>query len=99
MACGDSISPKLGFGIQVLSPARPLEIGVLPSPCVVPMDSLTIAAASGLQSRMESLDLLANNLANSATAGYKRDQEFYGVFASDDADSGSDAPTTTLPTV
>ena len=63
------------------------------------MDSLTIAAASGLQSRMESLDLLANNLANSATAGYKRDQEFYGVFASDDADSGSDAPTTTLPTV
>jgi flagellar basal body rod protein FlgG len=63
------------------------------------MDSLTIAAASGLHSRMESLDLLANNLANSATSGYKRDQEFYGVFTSDDADSGSDAPATTLPTV
>jgi flagellar basal body rod protein FlgG len=63
------------------------------------MDALTIAAASGLHSRMESLDLLANNLANSATAGYKRDQEFYGVFTSDDADSGGDAPNTTLPTV
>ena len=43
------------------------------------MDNLTIAAASGLRSRMESLDLLANNLANSATNGFKRDQEFYGV--------------------
>src|ERR1017187_1080753 len=63
------------------------------------MDSLTIAAASGLHSRMESLDLLANNLANSATAGYKRDQEFYGVYSSADADSGGDGPVTTLPTV
>jgi flagellar basal body rod protein FlgG len=48
---------------------------------------------------MESLDLLANNLANSATAGYKRDQEFYGVFTSDDAESGGDAPATTLPVI
>ena len=63
------------------------------------MDSLTIAAASGLKSRMESLDLLANNLANSATAGYKRDQEFYGVFSSADAESGGDGPTATMPTI
>ena len=51
------------------------------------MDSLTIAAVSGLRSRMESLDLLANNLANSATSGFKRDQEFYGLYTANDAES------------
>ncbi|MGD0774320.1 MAG: flagellar hook basal-body protein [Candidatus Solibacter sp.] len=63
------------------------------------MDALTIAAASGLRSRMESLDLLANNLANSATAGYKRDQEFYGLFSSDEAAGAGDGPTSTLPVI
>ena len=29
---------------------------------------------------MQSLDLLANNIANSGTAGFKSDQEFYGLF-------------------
>jgi len=48
---------------------------------------------------MESLDLLANNLANSGTAGYKRDQEFYGLYTSGDAEGGSDAPASTLPVV
>ena len=61
------------------------------------MDALTIAAASGLRSRIESLDLLANNLANTATAGFKRDQEFYGLFTSAEADS--DDPTSTLPVI
>ena len=46
------------------------------------MDPLTVAAASGLRSRLESLDLLANNLANSATSGYKGDSEFYGLYTS-----------------
>ena len=49
---------------------------------------------------MVSLDLLANNLANSATSGYKVDREYYGLFSSDDAtnsvDGGSGA---TLPTI
>jgi flagellar basal body rod protein FlgG len=64
------------------------------------MDNLTIAAASGLRSRMESLDLLANNLANSATTGFKRDQEFYGVFSSADSDDPvNGGPSSTLPTV
>lgn len=54
------------------------------------MDNLGIAAASGLQSRMVSLDMLANNLANSATAGYKSDREFYGTFSSEDAQNGID---------
>jgi flagellar basal body rod protein FlgG len=63
------------------------------------MDSLTIAAASGIRSRMQSLDLLANNLAISATSGFKRDQEFYGLFTSDDATGGADGSTSTMPVI
>lgn len=64
------------------------------------MDNLTIAAASGLRSRIESLDLLANNLANTATTGFKRDLEFYGTYASSDsADPWNGGPSLTLPTV
>jgi len=64
------------------------------------MDNLTIAAASGLRSRIESLDLLANNLANSATNGFKRDQEFYGVYSSADSNDPVDGgPGSTLPTI
>ncbi|HEU5021854.1 MAG TPA: flagellar basal-body rod protein FlgF [Bryobacteraceae bacterium] len=54
------------------------------------MDNLGIAAASGLQSRMTSLDMLANNLANSNTVGYKSDREVYGTYSSDDAQNGVD---------
>ena len=49
------------------------------------MDALTISAASGLRSRMDTLDLLANNLANAQTSGYKTDREFYGLFTSPQA--------------
>ena len=46
-------------------------------------------AASGLRSRLESLDLVANNLANLSTGGYKADREFYSLYASPEAiDSG-----------
>ncbi len=60
------------------------------------MDSLTITAAGGMRARLESLDLLANNISNAATAGYKADREFYGLYisedaASDAADGGADA--------
>jgi flagellar basal-body rod protein FlgF len=44
------------------------------------MDPLLISAASGMKSRMESLDLLANNIANTGTAGFKSDREFYGLY-------------------
>jgi len=44
------------------------------------MDPLTIAAASGLRARMESLDMLANNLANAGTTGFKADREFYDLY-------------------
>jgi flagellar basal-body rod protein FlgF len=44
------------------------------------MDPLLIAAASGMKARMESLDMLANNIANAGTAGFKSDREFYGLY-------------------
>ena len=49
------------------------------------MDPLTALAASGLRSRMESLDMLANNMANATTGGYKSDREFYSLYAAPEA--------------
>src|SRR5271154_5325963 len=64
------------------------------------MDNLSIAAVSGLRSRMSSLDLLANNLANSATSGYKSDREYYGLYTSEDSENGIDGGAgTSLPVV
>lgn len=36
---------------------------------------------------MESLELLANNVANAATGGYKADREFYNLYAASETDS------------
>jgi len=58
------------------------------------MDALSIAAASGLRSRMETLDMLANNLANSTTGGFKLDREFYSLYVSSEAQASSPDPTT-----
>ena len=44
------------------------------------MDPITISAASGLRARMDSLDMLANNLANESAGGYKVDREFYSLY-------------------
>ncbi len=44
------------------------------------MDQLLINAASGMKSRIDSLDMLANNMANSGTAGFKTDREFYNLY-------------------
>src|SRR4051812_1978263 len=64
------------------------------------MDNLTIAATSGLRSRMESLDLLANNLANAGTHGFKRDQEFYSLYSgADSEDAMNGGASSTLPTI
>ena len=51
------------------------------------MDALTIAAASGMRARMESLDMLANNMANADTSGYKTDREFYNLYVSPEAEA------------
>lgn len=63
------------------------------------MDPLTSAAASGLQSRMDSLDLLANNLANTSTSGYKSDREFYNTYLSADALNNPDPAVGDSPVV
>jgi len=55
------------------------------------MDPLTASAASGLRARMESLDLLANNVANASTGGYKADREFYSLYVAPEAQD-SDSP-------
>jgi flagellar basal-body rod protein FlgF len=62
------------------------------------MDPLTISAASGLRSRMESLDMLANNLANTDTTGYKTDREFYNLYVSPEAADAGGSPAT-LPVI
>lgn len=49
------------------------------------MDALTISAASGMKARMESLEMLANNLANQSAAGYKADREFYSLYMAPEA--------------
>jgi flagellar basal-body rod protein FlgF len=56
------------------------------------MDQISVLAAAGMQSRMQSLDLVANNLANSSTSGYKTDGEFYTLFASEAAGEGESGP-------
>ena len=55
------------------------------------MDALTISAASGLRARMETLDMLANNLANTATNGFKSDREFYNLYVSPEAQPSLDS--------
>ena len=61
------------------------------------MDQVAVTAASGLQSRLEALDLVANNLANSTTGGFKLDREFYSLFSASYDPSTPGASTTKLP--
>jgi flagellar basal-body rod protein FlgF len=48
---------------------------------------------------MESLEMLANNLANAATAGYKGDREFYSLYLAPEASAPSGASLETLPVI
>ena len=61
------------------------------------MDPITAIAASGLRARMEALDLLANNMANASTGGYKADQEFYSLYVAPEAQDNE--PPSTMPVV
>jgi len=62
------------------------------------MDPITISAASGLRARMDSLDMLANNLANESAGGYKVDREFYSLYVAPEA-AGSTPDADTLPVI
>jgi flagellar basal-body rod protein FlgF len=55
------------------------------------MDSLTVSAASGMRALMDTLNMSANNLANSSTNGFKSDKEFYGLYTSAEAQASADA--------
>ena len=59
------------------------------------MDALTAMAASGMRSRMQSLDLVANNIANAGAEGYKADREFYSLFA--EAENSATMPVVEKP--
>jgi flagellar basal-body rod protein FlgF len=59
------------------------------------MDPLTTAAASGMRSRMEALDILANNIANTSVPGFKMDRELNNSYRSSEASDD----TTTQPVV
>ncbi len=60
------------------------------------MDPLTATAAAGLRARMESLELLANNVANATTGGYKADREFYSLYVAPEADAD---PASAMPLI
>jgi flagellar basal-body rod protein FlgF len=53
------------------------------------MDALTVSAVSGMKARLESLSLLANNIANSSSPGFKADSEVYSLYTSEIADTGA----------
>jgi flagellar basal-body rod protein FlgF len=60
------------------------------------MDPLTSSAASGMRARIESLDMLANNIANSSAPGFKADREFFGLYLSEES---AESPAGTYPPV
>lgn len=52
------------------------------------MDPLTAIAASGMRARTETLEVVANNLANTLTPGYKSDGEAYNLYFGEEAWQG-----------
>ncbi len=44
------------------------------------MDQALLTVAAGMKARLETLDVLANNIANASTNAYKADREFYRLF-------------------
>jgi len=53
------------------------------------MDALTSTAAAGMRARLEALDLVANNLANAATPGFKADWEVYSLYLGEESREAS----------
>jgi flagellar basal body rod protein FlgG len=65
--------------------------------CKRHMDPISTVAASGMRARLESLDMLANNIANAGTAGYKVDREFYSIYQDAEAAGGILSPVIDKP--
>ncbi len=53
--------------------------------CSRTMDTTTSILASGLRARAESLDIVANNLANTGTPAFKSELERYSLYGSEEA--------------
>lgn len=76
---------RISFGLSIASPDH--------------VDALLTAAASGLRSRLESLDMLSNNMANSGTAGFKADRGAYATYFSPEALQGPEGSLATVSPV
>jgi flagellar basal body rod protein FlgG len=63
------------------------------------MDQSLLLAAAGLRSRLETLEVIGNNLANLNTAGFKADREFYNLFLSPEAEATARGDYTWMPVV
>jgi flagellar basal body rod protein FlgG len=67
------------------------------------MDPLAITAAAGMRARLESLDLVANNLSNASASGFKADRERFSLYLSEETKSaqenGAGSAQTFLPVV
>jgi len=50
-----------------------------------------------MRARMQELDILANNLANTSSRGYKADREMYTLYSSGDASGAQDSAAQTQP--
>ena len=61
------------------------------------MDPISTAVASGMRARLDLLDMLANNMANASTAGYKVDREFYSLYRDAEAEDGVLSPVIEKP--
>lgn len=57
------------------------------------MDALTSVAAAGMRARLEGLDLVANNLANAGTPGFKADWEVYSLYLGEDSREAAQSDT------
>jgi flagellar basal body rod protein FlgG len=62
------------------------------------MNSIASMAASGMRARMESLEMLANNIANSSTGGFKSDREYYSLYVAPELQNQGTA-TGTMPNI
>lgn len=63
------------------------------------MDQSLLTAAAGLRARLEALELVANNVANVSTAGFKADREFYNLFVAAEAEANAAGDLTWMPVV
>jgi len=86
--------------LKILGKMRAASFGAARAiPSAQSMDQIAATAASGLRARMEALDILSNNLANSNTGGFKLDREFYSLYQGQQEIPVNGQQPTTLPVI